>query len=179
MTINREKLRRMILAEMHQHGIMSMDSTGRIFDHNGPEAESGMIRSNLFTIGKKAHELHDMVGEHDDLPEWVQEKIAVAEGMISSVHDYLTYEYGKHNEPGGPPEGDVIVALNEAKKKNGRVKTKKYHDKEYKATTALVKAIKKGASYEELRDMASWADNPDAVVNAAIIVAKGKPTRAD
>ena len=179
MSINREKLRQMILTEMHQHGLMSMDSAGRIFDHNGPEAESGMIRSNLFTIGKKAHELHDMVGEHDDLPEWVQEKIAVAEGMISSVHDYLSYEYEAHSEPEAAPADDVIVSLNEAKKKNGRVKSKKYHGKEYKATTALVKAIKKGASYEELRDMASWADNPDAVVNAAIIVTKGKPTRAD
>lgn len=188
MTINRGVIRRMVLQEMYHAGVTSMDSAGRIFDHNGPEAEAGMIKSNLYTIATKAEELHQAVGDHDDLPEWVQEKIAVAEAMIGSVHDYLMSEYA---EPSSEPEhaGEagqhyeddaMVVALNEAKKKkNGRVKSRKYHDKEYKATTALLKAIKKGASYEELRDMADWADNPDAVVNAALIVSKGHPSRSE
>jgi hypothetical protein len=34
-----------------------------------------------------------MIGDRDDLPEWVQEKIAVAGYMIDSVYDYLNYEY--------------------------------------------------------------------------------------
>lgn len=189
MTINRGAIRRMVLQEMHHAGMMSMDSAGRIFDHNGPEAESGMIRSNLETMAQKASELHDMIGERDDLPEWIQEKIAVAEAMIGSVHDYLSYEYGKFGDSKpsdevaqhyADDEDALVVSLNEAKKKkNGRVKSRKYGGKEYKATTALLKAIKKGASYEELRDMADWADNPDAVVNAALIVAKGHPSRSE
>jgi len=63
------------------------------FHHNGPEAESGMIRSNLYTLSQQALEMHDMIGMNDDLDEWVQEKIAVASSMIDSVYDYIGYEY--------------------------------------------------------------------------------------
>jgi hypothetical protein len=34
----------------------------------------------------------------DKLPEWVQEKIAVADNMIDTVTDYLRYEYSKVDE---------------------------------------------------------------------------------
>jgi hypothetical protein len=63
------------------------------FHNNGPEEESGMIRSNLYTASKQAREMHDMIGMNDDLDEWVQEKIAVASSMIDSVYDYISYEY--------------------------------------------------------------------------------------
>lgn len=54
-----------------------------------------MIKSNLYSIYTKAQSLHDMIGDHDDLPEWVQEKIAVANENIRTISDYLVYEY-KH-----------------------------------------------------------------------------------
>jgi hypothetical protein len=63
------------------------------FHNNGPGEESGMIRSNLFTMSKQAREIHDMIGMNDDLDEWVQEKIAVASSMLDSVYDYIGYEY--------------------------------------------------------------------------------------
>jgi hypothetical protein len=31
----------------------------------------------------------------DMLPEWVQEKIAVADEMIDTISDYLKYEYSR------------------------------------------------------------------------------------
>jgi hypothetical protein len=34
-----------------------------------------------------------MIGDSDDLPEWVQEKIAVADEYLDVIHDYLKYEY--------------------------------------------------------------------------------------
>ena len=147
------------------------------FHDNGPEEETGMIKSNLFTTGMKALELHDMVKDHDDLPEWVQEKIAVIDSMMGTVHDYLRYEYHKFNQPQMPAHMDHSSRLMEKKKKNGRVVKGKYHGETYKATSAMAKAIEKGASYEELKKMAKWADNPDAVVNAAIMAVKGRPAR--
>jgi hypothetical protein len=106
-TIRREIIKQMILAEcVCQDGEEMWSSggggKGKVFHHNGPEAESDMIRSNLATLAKKAYEMHDSIGHHDDLPEWVQEKIAVADSMIGSVYDYLDYEYSKHNEPDMP-----------------------------------------------------------------------------
>ena len=95
--VRREIIRQMIINECAcQDNDMSWDDggQGKTFDHNGPEAESNMIRSNLYTMSQKARQMHDMIGTHDDLPEWVQEKIAVASSMIDGVSDYLGYEYG-------------------------------------------------------------------------------------
>ena len=175
--IDRNKIRRMVLREMHEMGMAQMDQAGRVFHNNGPGQESNMIKSNLFSVGQKAFDLHDMIQYYDDLPEWVQEKIAVVDSMMGSVHDYLTYEYHKFNNPEPPPGMEGSVAFLNEKKKNGRVAKGKYHGKTYQASSAMKRAIEKGASYEELRKMADWADNPDAVVNAALMAVKGKPAR--
>lgn len=97
--MTKNNLRRMILKEMilRECSCQDQESTremhGVKFHNNGPSEESGMIRSNLYTLSKQAQEMHDMIGMNDDLDEWVQEKIAVASSMIDSVYDYLSYEY--------------------------------------------------------------------------------------
>lgn len=63
------------------------------FEDNGPGEQAGMIKSNLYSIFTKAQSLHDTIGDTDQLPEWVQEKIAVADEMIDTIKDYLEYEY--------------------------------------------------------------------------------------
>lgn len=176
---DRQKIRQMVLREMHEMGMDQINHTGRVFHNNGPEQESNMIKSNLFTMASKAYEIHDEIMSSDDLPEWVQEKIAVAGSMIDSVYDYLNYEYRKFNDPEMFPEMDHGEIPLTEKKKNGRVVKGKYHGETYKSSSAMAKAIEKGASYEELKKMASWADNPDAVVNAALMAVKGKPARTD
>lgn len=117
----------MVLKEMHDqmhhkhHGYHHGhdDHPGRVFHHNGPEAESDMIHSNLWTMKMKACDLYDMIGDRDDLPEWVQEKIAVAGYMIDSVFDYLNYEYnGEGHEDYEDHEDDhgddaVVAYINE------------------------------------------------------------------
>lgn len=66
---------------------------GLAFEDSDPHEEAGMIKSNLFSIASKAQSLHDMIGDADDLPEWVQEKIAVCDEYIDVINDYLKYEY--------------------------------------------------------------------------------------
>lgn len=196
MRMNRLALRKMILREMHDHmqdedmpeieaEVIDDEEDEEHEDEDVPEEdydtdvdeegnfdyedsnvyeETGMIKSNLYMLSKKAHELHDEIGDRDDLPEWVQEKIAVASYMMDTVHDYLMYEMVKDD-------------LHE--KKDGRTKSRKYKGKEYRATPAMVSAVKKGASYNQLAKLAKWADEPAAVVQAAKIVAKGKPMSRD
>ena len=202
MRINKLALRKLVLREMHDHMEENDDVHGdRIasfekgyefghddadheeedesdesdetevdeegdFDYEDSDVyeETGMIKSNLFMLAKKSLELHDEIGDGDDLPEWVQEKIAVASYMMDTVHDYLMYEMTK---------GEL------QEKKDGRAKSRKYKGKEYHATPAMVKAVKKGASYNQLAKLAKWADEPAAVVQAAKIVAKGKPMSRD
>jgi hypothetical protein len=71
------------------------DMGGIRFEDHGPGEQAGMIKSNLQSIASKAQSLHDTIGDVDQLPEWVQEKIAVADEMIDVISDYLKYEYSR------------------------------------------------------------------------------------
>ena len=51
-----------------------------------------MAKSDLRSIMANAKRLHDMIGDSDNLPEWCQNKITVAEDYISTVANYLTAE---------------------------------------------------------------------------------------
>jgi hypothetical protein len=73
----------------NQHG-------GLDFEDHGVGEQAGMIRSNLHSIFTKANDMYEMIGENDSLPEWLQEKIAVADHMIGSAYDYLSHEYADH-----------------------------------------------------------------------------------
>ena len=98
--------------QMHHKNHGHHGHAGKVFHHNGPEAESDMIQSNLWTMKMKACDLYDMIGDSDDLPEWVQEKIAVAGSMIDSVFDYLNYEYnGESDHPRGKHHGDRVASF--------------------------------------------------------------------
>jgi len=72
---------------------MKNDGGGQTFEDHGAGEQTGMIKSNLFSMASKAQSLHDMIEDSDALPEWVQEKIAVADNMIDVISDYLKYEY--------------------------------------------------------------------------------------
>jgi hypothetical protein len=74
---------------------MENDQGGVHFEDHGAGEQAGMIKSNLQSIASKAQSLHDTIGDMDQLPEWVQEKIAVADEMIDVITDYLKYEYAR------------------------------------------------------------------------------------
>jgi len=61
--------------------------------------EVQMARSDLYKIAKYAMEIHDNIGDDDQLEGWVQSKIATVSSMIGSVKHYLEYEYkrGDHS----------------------------------------------------------------------------------
>lgn len=51
--------------------------------------EAGMAQSNLVTAARAIEGLLDTIKDQDNLPEWVQEKIAKAEMMLVGTWDYL------------------------------------------------------------------------------------------
>ena len=53
-----------------------------------------MIRSNLAQMTKQSLALHNSMEENVSIPEWCQEKIAVATNMLDTVYDYLSYDMG-------------------------------------------------------------------------------------
>ena len=59
------------------------------FDSGEYNDEAGMARTNLETIARAAHSLLNTIDDHENLPEWVQEKIAKVEGMLTTANNYL------------------------------------------------------------------------------------------
>jgi len=56
------------------------------------DEEGDMAKTQLRTIADAAKELHDMLDDDENMPEWVQNKITKAADYIDSVRDYLKSE---------------------------------------------------------------------------------------
>ena len=54
-----------------------------------------MVKTHLFNMAKQAKELHGMLGDQDQVPEWVQEKLAVSCNMLDAIYDYLSPKMDK------------------------------------------------------------------------------------
>ena len=55
------------------------------YDEGEYDQEGDMAKSDLRSIIANAQKLHDMIDDADNLPEWVQSKITVAEDYMSTV----------------------------------------------------------------------------------------------
>lgn len=144
------------------HPMMDMQG-GMRFEDSNPHEEAGMIKSNLYSIANKAQALHDMVGDSDDLPEWVQEKIAVCDEYMDVISDYLGYEY----------EVAENTHVRESKKAS-----REYGGKKYSASKGSIESLKKagGSTRKAVKSGAfDWADEPYAAAQAARIVSTGQP----
>lgn len=54
--------------------------------------EAGMADNNLETLSRAVQGIDDLINTGDNLPEWCQEKIAVAKSMLVAVWDYMASE---------------------------------------------------------------------------------------
>lgn len=54
--------------------------------------EAGMADNNLETLERAVQGIDDLINSGDNLPEWCQEKIAVAKSMLVAVWDYMESE---------------------------------------------------------------------------------------
>ena len=54
--------------------------------------EAGMADNNLETLARAVEGIDDLIQSGDNLPEWCQEKIAVAKSMLVAVWDYMYSE---------------------------------------------------------------------------------------
>jgi hypothetical protein len=65
--------------------------------------EAGMVKNNIHTIVRVMSHLEREIADNENLPEWVQEKIASAKGMLVGVMDYMISQH----EMGVAPEQGV------------------------------------------------------------------------
>lgn len=63
-------------------------------DNMNPEYddEAGMADNNLETLARAVDGIDELINTGDNLPEWCQEKIAVAKSMLVAVWDYMKSE---------------------------------------------------------------------------------------
>ena len=73
------------------------------YDEGEYDQEGDMAKSDLRSIMANAKELHDMIDDADNLPEWCQNKITLAEDYISTVANYLTAEMSEEVMQEGRP----------------------------------------------------------------------------
>jgi hypothetical protein len=101
-------------------------------DFNGEyDDEAGMAQGNLYTIAKAAQGLLDTIDDHDNLPEWVQEKIAKVEGMMVTAWNYLQSQKAQGIDP------KMFEAANAAQQAAIAINMKKHHKKPKNEDVAL------------------------------------------
>ena len=85
--------------------------------------EAGMAQTNLHTIARAAQGLLDTIDDKENLPEWVQEKIAKVEGMMVTAWDYLLSQEEQGTDPqmmeaaNAAQQAAIAISMKQAGKK--------------------------------------------------------------
>jgi len=86
------------MAKMNKEETNMNEAIKDKFDIGEYDQEGDMAKSDLRSIMANAKKLHDMIEDADNLPEWCQNKITLAEDYISTVANYLTAEMSEETE---------------------------------------------------------------------------------
>lgn len=71
------------------------EGSGRMLDYGHVKSDSRegkMARQALYELSKYSKDLHDLLDDDDDLPQWCHYKIAVARACVGKVKHYLEYK---------------------------------------------------------------------------------------
>ena len=86
-----------------------------IEDRGEYDREGDMAKDNIHTIVRNAKELESILSDNDNLPEWVQDKLANIKGMMTAVSEYMQTQHERDHEEMSGREG---VTMAETQKKN-------------------------------------------------------------
>ena len=76
-------------AESFEYNFDMLEEAAKTIDKGEYDYEGQMARNQLQTICRNSTDLIDMLSAEENMPEWVQSKITLAQDYISSVRDYL------------------------------------------------------------------------------------------
>ena len=76
-------------ATKHKGGRKTNEGDLDITDKGEYDQEGSMAKDDIKTIVRHAQALEKILGDNDNLPEWVQAKLAKIEGMMTAVDDYM------------------------------------------------------------------------------------------
>ena len=76
-------------ATKHKGGRKTNEGDLEMTDRGEYDQEGEMAKDGIKTIVRHAQALEKILGDNDNLPEWVQSKLAKIEGMMTAVDDYM------------------------------------------------------------------------------------------
>jgi hypothetical protein len=147
--------------------------------YNGEyDDEAGMAHTNLHTITRDAQNLLDTIDSHENLPEWVQEKIVKAQAMLSAAWDYLKSQEEQGIDPRVSTNENITVdarvtepgtivhnhmtGVGEVLGSDGRnVRVRNWQGRENRLTPTAVKFV---ANRETQPTLFTWKGRPQAGV---------------
>lgn len=75
--------------ESFEHTFDMLEEAAKAIDSGEYDYEGQMARTQLQTIYRNSKDLISMLADEDNMPEWVQSKITLAQDYITCVRDYL------------------------------------------------------------------------------------------
>jgi hypothetical protein len=69
------------------------------YDSEEYNDEAGMVKSNIHTIVRVMTDLCRHLKDNENMPEWCQEKIASAKGMLVNVREYMISQHEQGIQP--------------------------------------------------------------------------------
>ena len=78
---------------------MTREGEVDIRDQGEYDQEGDMAKDDIKTIVRHAQALSKVLGDNDNLPEWVQSKLAKIEGMMISIDEYMQNQESDEEEP--------------------------------------------------------------------------------
>jgi hypothetical protein len=79
--------------------LMTKESDVDVTDQGEYDQEGDMAKDDIKTIVRHAQALSKVLGDNDNLPEWVQSKLAKIEGMMISIDEYMQNQEDDEEEP--------------------------------------------------------------------------------
>jgi hypothetical protein len=137
------------------------------------DQEGDMAKDSIKTVVRHAQALEKILGDNDNLPEWVQSKLAKIESMMTAVDDYMQNQEGDSEEMAMGEESTrkrdnraeragkkVTKDIEYDEKKKDHIHGKKRGSEDAKAEKAG-KQVAKDIEYDEKKD--SKEDKPKKV----------------
>lgn len=84
-----DRLERNAVEKAKHAKLPSKEKVGEDYDKDEYDEEGEMAKSFLRTIEDAAEELQSILGDDENLPEWVQKKITLAKEYVDTARDYL------------------------------------------------------------------------------------------
>ena len=130
-------------ATRHKGGRKTNEGDQDPADTGEYDQEGEMAKDTIQTVVRHAQALQKILGDNENLPEWVQSKLAKIEGMMTAVDDYM------QNQDGDDQETEEPIAEKAVSKKQQRFMgmardTQKGGKPPSKEVSKVAKTMKKG-----------------------------------